>query len=91
MSTGLALDASVLAALIVACVQMAKAWGLPAKSGGLLAVVLGLVFGGLEVLCYLVPDAKPIVEIMLTCLGLGLAGAGFYSTTKASVELARDP
>ena len=65
-------------ALIIATIQMLKGAGMPAKYGGLVAVVLGLglAFG------YGVQQGWPPMQCIVTGMMLGLAASGFYSTQK---------
>ena len=67
-------------ALIIATIQMLKGMGMPAKYGGLVAVLLGLgmAFG------YGAPQGWPPMQCIVTGMIIGLSAAGFYSTQKAT-------
>lgn len=71
--------------IVVALVQLAKGAGFPSKYAGVLAAGLGLGLGVLAYVGGLYPEVGNALPYVVGGLVAGLAGAGLWSTVKASM------
>jgi hypothetical protein len=73
------LSLTIITAVVIALVEVAKQLGLPTKWCPVLAILIGV--GGLLGLSV----SRPITEVIFTGLVVGLSAVGLYSGTRATI------
>ena len=71
---------SIITAIVIGLVQVAKTMGLPSRYAPLLAIILGVL--GLLVITWFAPEAK----VVFTGIVVGLTACGLYSGVKKTIK-----